>query len=227
MKKSINLIIALSFILGIAQGQKNVYTTTGGEWIFSWADAKQSGVDVDVITRFAPVINIQSQVHLDKSEKLGFFTGLNLRNIGFIWDDPTVPSTRYKARAYTVGVPVGIKFGNMTGMYLFGGYEIELPFNYKEKIFVNEDKQNKEVYWFSNRIPGLYQSLFIGIQTPYGTQLKFKYYMTNFFNKDYTANDGQGGTVQPYAGFDANVFYVSLSFQILKGTSFYYSRDKQ
>ena len=213
--------------MGIAQGQKNVYTTTGGEWIFSWADAKQSSLDVDIITRFSPVINIQSQVHLDKTDKFGFFTGLNLRNIGFIWDDPIVPSTRYKARAYTVGIPVGFKVGNMTGVYLFGGYELELPFNYKEKIFVNEDKEDKEVYWFSNRIPGLYQSLFVGIQTPYGTQLKFKYYMTNFFNKDYTANDGQGGTFKPYAGFDANVFYVSLSFQILKGTSFYYSRSKE
>jgi hypothetical protein len=227
MKKGIKLTIALFFVLEIAQGQKNVYTTTGGEWIFSWADAQQNSLDVDVITRFSPVINIQSQLHIDKSEKLGFITGLNLRNIGFIWDDPIVPSTRYKARAYTLGIPVGFKVGNMTGVYLFGGYELELPFNYKEKIFINEDKEDKEVYWFSNRIPSLYQSVFVGVQTPYGTQLKFKYYMTNFFNKDYTANDGQGGSFQPYAGFDANVFYVSLSFQILKGTNFYYSRDKQ
>ncbi len=227
MKKHINLLFALSFLAGIAHGQKNVYTTTGGEWIFSWADAQQNGLDVDAITRFSPVINLQSQVHMDQTDKFGFFTGLNLRNIGFIWDDPIVPSTRYKARAYTVGIPVGFKVGNMTGIYLFGGYELELPFNYKEKKFVNEDKEDKEVYWFSNRIPGLYQSLFVGIQTPYGTQLKFKYYMTNFFNKDYTANDGQGGTFKPYAGFDANVFYVSLSFQILKGTSFYYSRSKE
>lgn len=226
MKKHINLIFILSFMIGIAQGQKNIYTTTGGEWIFSWADAQQNGLDVDAITRFSPVINLQSQVHMDQTDKFGFFTGLNLRNVGFIWDDPIVPSTRYKARAYTVGVPVGFKVGNMTGIYLFGGYELELPFNYKEKKFVNEDKQDKEVYWFSSRIPSLYQSLFIGIQTPYGTQLKFKYYMTNFFNKDYTANDGQGGTFQPYGGFNANVFYVSLSFQILKGTSFYYSREK-
>ncbi len=40
-------------------------------------------------------------------------------------------------------------------------------------------------------------------------------------------NDGNGGTFKPYADFDANVFYVSLSFQILKGTSFYYIRDKK
>ncbi|MEK6783617.1 MAG: hypothetical protein AABY93_18080 [Bacteroidota bacterium] len=226
MKKHINLLFVLSFIVGIAHGQKDIYTTTGGEWIFSWADAQQQGLDIDVITRFSPVINIQSQVHMDKTDKLGFFTGLNLRNVGFIWEDPVQPETKHKARAYTVGVPVGFKVGDMTGIYLFGGYELELPFNYKEKTFINEEK-DKEVYWFSNRIPGLYQSLFLGVQTPYGTQIKFKYYLTNFFNKSYTANDGNGGTFQPYAGFDANVFYVSLSFQILKGTNFYYSRDKK
>ncbi len=228
MNKSIYTFIALLCLLaGIAHGQKNIYTTTGGEWIFSWADANQQGYDIDVITRFSPVINIQSQVHYDKTDKFGFYTGLNLRNVGFIWNDPVQPETKHKARAYTIGIPVGFKVGDMTGFHLFGGYELELPFNYKEKLFVNEDKVSKEVYWFSNRIPGLYQSVMAGIQTPYGTQIKFKYYLTNFFNKNYTANDGQGGTFKPYDGFDANVFYVSLSFQILKGTSFYYTRDKK
>jgi len=220
------LIAFFSLLTGIANGQKNIYSTTGGEWIFSWADAQQNGTDIDVITRFSPVINIQSQIHYDKSDNLGFFTGLSVRNVGFIWNDPVQPATKHKARAYTIGLPVGIKIGNMTGMHLFGGYEIELPFNYKEKLFVNEEK-SKEVYWFSNRIPTLYQTVFAGIQTPYGAQIKFKYYLTNFFNKGYTANDGNGGTYQPYAGFDANVFYISLSFQILKGTSFYYIRDKK
>jgi len=228
MNKSTYIFVAIFFsLVGVVQGQKNIYTTTGGEWIFSWADANQQGYDIDVITRFSPVINIQSQVHYDKTDNFGLFTGLALRNVGFIWNDPVQPETKRKARAYTIGLPVGFKIGNMTGTYLFGGYEIELPFNYKEKLFVNEDKVSKEVYWFSNRIPGLYQSVMAGIQTPYGTQIKFKYYLTNFFNKNYTANDGSGNTVQPYADFNANVFYVSLSFQILKGTSFYYTRDNK
>jgi hypothetical protein len=228
MNKTIWSLITLFFLIGgTANAQKNVYTTTGGEWIFSWANANQQGYDIDVITRFSPVINIQNQVHYDKTDRFGFFTGFSLRNVGFIWNDPIAPETKHKARAYTVGLPLAVKVGDMTGFYLFGGYELELPFNYKEKLFVNEDKVSKEVYWFSNRIPGLYQSLMAGIQTPYGTQIKFKYYLTNFFNKSYTANNGNGGTFKPYGDFDANVFYVSLSFQILKGTSFYYTRDKK
>lgn len=61
-----------------------------------------------------------------------------------------------------------------------------------------------------------------GIQLPYGATLKFKYYLTNFFNKDFSESDGQGGTTQPYAGSDVNIFYFSLSFGLLKNTSFYY-----
>jgi hypothetical protein len=210
----------------MANGQKNIYTTTGGEWIFSWVDAQQNGLDVDAITRFSPVVNIQSQMHYDVSDRLGFFSGVNLRNVGFIWNDPLQPSTKWKARSYTLGIPIGFKVGDMTGLHLFGGYELELPFNYKEKKFVNEDKVSKNNYWFSNRTPGLYHSLLVGIQTPYGMQVKFKYYLTNFFNKSYAANDGSGNIVYPYQNFEANVFYVSLSFQVLKGTSFYYSREK-
>lgn len=215
-------------LTGIANGQKNIYSTTGGEWIFSWANAEQNGADVDVITRFSPVINIQSQLHYDKTDRLGFFTGLSLRNVGFIWNDPVQPATKHKARVYNIGVPVGFKVGDMTGIYVFGGYELELPFNYKEKIFVNEDK-TKEVYWFTDRVPTIYNSLFVGVQTPYGTQIKFKYYLNNFFNENYAANDGSGGIYYPYkTDFpNANVFYISLSFQILKGTNFYYSRDKK
>lgn len=66
--------------------------------------------------------------------------------------------------------------------------------------------------------PTFYHTLFIGVGLVEGTQLKFKYYLTNWFNKNYTDATG----AQPYANFDANVFYLSLSFQILRGRHFYY-----
>jgi hypothetical protein len=159
---------------------------------------------------------------MDVKENVGFFTGFNIRNVGFIYDDPSATKTRYKERTYTMGIPVAIKLGNMTGYNIFGGYELEIPFNFKEKKFVNEDKVDKSSSWFSSKTPGIYNSLFVGIQTPYGTQLKFKYYMTNFFNKNYSAIDGAGNIVYPYQNFDANVFYISLSVQILKGSRLTY-----
>jgi hypothetical protein len=207
--------------------QKKTYTTTGGEWIFSWASANQNGIDVNSITRFSAFLNLQSQVHFDRSDHFGFFTGLSLRNVGFIWDDPTVPNQRWKARVYTIGIPLAVKVGNMNGGFLFGGYELEFPINFKYKRFLNEDKQEKDSYWFTARTPSLYNTVFVGFQTRQGTQVKFKYYLNNFFNKSYSANDGTGNIVYPYQNFDANVFYVSLSFQILKGTSFYYTSKNQ
>ncbi len=206
--------------------QKKAYTTSGGEIIFSWAEASQGGFDADVITRFSPVLNIQIQAHRDFGSQFGLFSGVNIRNVGYIWDDPTAVNTRYKARSYTLGIPLALKLGKMNGFFLFGGYEIEFPFNYKEKKFVNEDKVEKNTSWFSNKTPTLYNTFFAGIQTPFGTQIKFKYYVTNFFNKGYTAQDSNGNSYHPYESLEANVFYVSLSFQFMKGKHYYYKVEK-
>jgi len=220
------LVIFLVLLLGFSLqalsqdklSSKKAYTTTGGEIIFSWADLKVGGVDASTITRFSPVFNFQNQLHKNMNDHLGFFTGISVRNVGFIYYDPTTVNTKYKARNYTVGIPLAVKAGNMNGYCLFGGYELEIPFNYKEKKFVNEDKVSKSSSWFSNRTPGLYQALFVGIQTPFGSQIKFKYYLTNFFNKNYAAVDASGAKVFPYQNLDVNVFYISLSVQIFRGT---------
>ena len=217
------ILLIIGMTVGMVHAQatkepKKWYSTSGGELIFSWADASKDGADATVITRFSPVLNIQYQAHYDMSNHFGFFTGLSIRNVGFIYDLPYEESTRYKARAYTIGIPVALKLGEMNGVHLFGGYEFEVPFNFKTKKFVNEDKVEKISDWFSDKTPGFYNTVFLGIQGPSGVQMKFKYYLTNFFNKDYKEADG----TMPYAGFDANVFYFSLSFQILNGTHFYY-----
>ncbi len=223
--KKITLLLLFAVISTVLFAQKRAYTTTGGEWIFSWANANWNGADVNSITRFSAFLNLQSQLHFDQSEKHGFMTGLSLRNVGFIYDDPAVPKQRWKARAYTIGIPIGIKVGNMNGGFVFGGYEIEFPINFKYKQFLNDDKIDKNNYWFSSRTPALYNTLFFGFQTKYGTQIKFKYYLTNFFNKSYAENDGTGKLIYPYQNFDANVFYVSISFQILKGLKLYNYKD--
>jgi hypothetical protein len=230
-KTSISLIVFFLLVfsnVSLSYGQdekrerKNVYSTSGGEFIFSWADVTVDGKDATVITRFSPVFNGQWQLHMDMGQHFGLVTGVSIRNVGLIYDDPTKINTRFKARTYTAGIPLGLKIGNMSALHLFGGYEIEFPFNYKEKAFVNDSKEEKNTDWFSSKTPSVYQSFFAGFQTPYGAQLKFKYYITNFFNKDYVGNDGNGNAYKPYEKIDANVFYVSLSIQILNGTHFYY-----
>ena len=100
----------------LAQDDK-LYSTTSGELIFSFASINDAGDEDGGIMRFSPVINIQNWLNYDKSEKLGFFTGLSVRNVGFIYDvDET---TRIKYRTYNVGIPVGVKIGNLSDKFLF------------------------------------------------------------------------------------------------------------
>lgn len=219
------LLFVFTSLITLGQDKKKVYTTSSGEMIFSFASIAANGNEEGSVLRFSPVINIQNWVNFDKADNFGFFTGLSVRNVGVIFDVPGQPNTRVKARTYNVGVPVGVKLGNLDGLFFFAGYELELPLNYKEKIFVNEEKQEKRNIWFSNRVPTINHSLMAGVQMPFGATLKFKYYLTNFYNKNYTENDGQGNIIKPYENLDVNVFYVSLSFGLLKNTDFYYGRD--
>lgn len=220
MKLLSSAILLLLASTSFAQDHK-VYSTTSGELIFSFADINASGSSQGSILRFSPVFNFQNWVNIDKSDHLGFFTGLSVRNVGFITDESS--TVRKKYRTYNLGLPIGIKIGNLSDRFLFFGYEIELPFHYKEKTFVNEDKTDKINVWFSDRTPTFTHSLMAGFQLPYGATIKFKYYLTNFFNKSFQADDGSGNITQPFANADVNVFYFSLNFGLLKNTGFYYN----
>ena len=190
----------------------DLYVTSGLEFIFS-----KGGTDNDGPVRWSPVFNIQFNLNKDINNLLGVYTGLAIRNIGFIWDDPNNTDVRYKFRSYNLGIPVGLKIGNRNGLMLFGGYEFELPIHYKEKMFVDEKKE-KFTILFSDRVNPIQHSVFAGIQLFSGTTIKFKYYLSDFHNKTYTDSTG----AQPYANLNSNIFYVSLNFNLFKNAEFYY-----
>ncbi len=215
MKKS-SLILLTLVLLGVgavkAQDQQ-VYTTSSIEYLFSWSNASNNGQDLTGPVRFAPVFNFQNAINKDFSEKAGLFLGLSLSNVGFIYDvDAT---TRKKVRSYNLGIPVGIKIGDMNGAYFFAGYSVEFPLNYKEKTFVNESK-TKFDKWFSGRTP-IQQYVMAGVQLPYGAIIKFRYYFTDFYDKGYTETTGQ-----PYQNFSGNAYVLSLGVTLFKGTEFVY-----
>src|SRR5688572_13786270 len=91
------------------------YFTSGGEVIFSFADVEQNGNNYSSTMRFAPVFNLQAIVNKDMSEKFGLFTGLAVRNVGYITKDYIDPSNnlnyKKKFRSYNLGLPIGIKVG--------------------------------------------------------------------------------------------------------------------
>lgn len=225
MKKIYSLIIFCTLFAVSAFSQSKPYVTSGFEIIFSEATISDANnPDATSTLRFAPIINPQSMLNQDLSKNIGVFTGLAIRNVGYIYDDYstvlpegiTTPIKK-KFRTYNVGIPVGIKLGDLNGLFFYGGYEIEFPFVFKEKTFNTAgEKTNTDSYWFSDRPENIQQSWMVGIQMPYGLNLKFKYYFTEFHNQNFEANG-----VKPYAGLNSKIWYISLTTNLFKNAEFY------
>ena len=210
-----NLILSIALLFSItASAQTKSYFSHSGEMIFSFAKVKYNGKEESSNLRWSPVFNAQLLHNYDLTQHFGVFYGLNIKNVGFIFDIPN-SDTMMKFRTYNLGVPVGIKLGNVNGTFLYGGYEIEFPFHYKEKLFVDDDKKDVNSYWFSNRVNTMMQGPFVGINFKGGLNLKFKYYNTAFFNKNYSETVN-GAEVKPYQNLEANVFYFSIDFNVFK-----------
>ena len=225
MNNDLKAIVLAILILtaSIGNAQERVYSTSGWEFIFSGASINDNGTELSSVTRFTLVVNLQSYLNIDMSDNFGLYTGMAVRNVGFIYDVPNT-GQRKKIRTYNFGIPFGFKVGNLNGTFLYGGYEIEFPFNYRERTFENEVKTEKFSVWFSDRTPVAYHTVIVGVQLPYGANFKFKYYLNNYLNQDYSETDSNGISTMPFQGFDVNVFYVSLSFNIFQNTDLYHSK---
>jgi hypothetical protein len=221
MKQKAILTIAFVLLAIPSFSQLDTYTTTGLEIIFSLADIEDNGADQSSILRFAPVINIETMLNADMSDRFGLFTGLGIRNVGYIYGHYTDPEDganyKKKFRSYNIGIPFGVKIGNLDNLFLYGGYEVELAWLYKEKTFEGGDKIGKITGWFSSRQELFQHGFLVGVQFPYGTNLKFKYYLSGFHNQDYVNASG----FKPYEGLNANVFYFSLNVLMFRNLEFY------
>ncbi|MBL7940298.1 MAG: hypothetical protein JNL43_13130 [Flavobacteriales bacterium] len=191
------------------------YFSSGGETIFSMPILDVGGSDQGSIVRFSPFFNAQGMVNYDLSKSFGLFTGLSIRNQGFIYQVPDT-SLRFKFRTYNLGVPVGFKVGTMNHTLVFLGYQLEVPINYKEKRFENEKKEEKFNVWFSDRTEKIFHSVFIGFQGPGSSVLTVRYYLNNFHNKNYT-EEKDGITYKPYDGLNANILAISAGFRVFDG----------
>lgn len=214
MKKLI-AVAAMALTLSSVNAQ-GWYSTTGSETIFSLPMFTDSGQGGGVL-RFAPVFNVQFMMNNDFSQSAGVYTGLALRNVGFIADDPSIANRRRKFRTYNLGIPLGLKLGKMNGMLVYVGADFEYAFNYKEKVFESGSKTGKSVTWFGNQHRQFITAGHVGFQFDKGFNLKFKYYLQGFFNPDHP------NYASEYERFQSNVFYISLNSNLFKGTKFTYS----
>jgi hypothetical protein len=209
-------LMAVTVSLAAAQESTGrTYLSGGSEFAFSAPILDVNGSDQGAVIRFAPMVNVQQTVNKDLSDNFGLFLGLSVNNVGFIYDSPDSTNYRFKYRTYNLGLPVGFKVGTMDGGLFFAGYSVEWAFNYKEKRFLNENKEDKFVVWGSDRVIPFQQAVMAGFQLGNGSTLKVKYYFTNFHNKDYVATQ-DGVQYKPYDGLNANVLTVSLGFALFK-----------
>jgi hypothetical protein len=179
-----------------------------------------NGTDGKTIMRWAPVLNLQGFLNYDINDNFGLYTGLAVRNVGYIMDnyvDREEHTVKKKFRTYNIGIPVGLKVGHLKKFFVYAGYDFEFPFHYKEKTFKDESKTKNVATFFSKRVEQFQHGVVAGIQFKYGFNLKFKYYFSEFHNQDYPESDDY----QPYAGLKSNVLYISLNFNIFRNTDFF------
>jgi len=218
-----------------------IYDVTTWEMIFSssnvqFTDAFTSRYKKAEVTntnvRYTIFFHLGEYWNFDFGNHVGFYTGIGVRNVGLISDErlpDLVGSDQlidYKIirRLYTAGVPVAFKLGSFSdNIYFYAGGEYELVLNYKEKYWTGTQSRTgsttKYNKWFGNQTAPLLPSVFAGVQLPGGVNIKFKYYLNDFLNNNFTKGDNTF-VGQPYNISDltrykkSQVFYISLSWQI-------------
>ena len=153
--------------------------------------------------------NIGATFNFNLSPHFGIYTGVDIKNVGYIEQDN---GYTLKRRTYNVGVPLGIKIGNMANDKgkLFLGAGVDAPINYNEKYYHDRDNKKRINEWFSDRTPSLMPYVFLGATFDHGVSIKLQYYPNNFLNKNYTDNLDN----TPYAGTDVNLVLLSIGFNI-------------
>ena len=159
------------------------------------------------IIRFTYMVNFGFTFNFNFSKHLGLYTGIDLKNVGYIEQDNGFSDKR---RVYNVGAPLGIKIGNMSdkGSYLFLGGGLDVVLNYQEKYFSDRNNKTRINEWWSDRTPRTMPYLFAGISFNHHITVKAQYYPNNFLNTDY--RDASGVAI--YSGTDVHLILLSVGF---------------
>lgn len=208
-------LLLLTFFLGLGLSlhaqettTKSWYTVATSETILSWGSVEATGLQTSNIARFSPVFNFGTQFHKDFSEKSGFYTGFMVRNVGIITD--LSDSVRVKQRVYTLGIPVALKFGDMNGNLAAIGIDNEFAINYKQKVYLNDEKSKSNI-WFSDRTKIYLPSVFFEVKSKMGNYIRFKYYLTDFLEQDNQKVNVEGVSYTPT---QSTMMYVSVGYAI-------------
>lgn len=202
---------------------KKLYFETGGELLFQFNDVQSDSSSINSPLRFTAFFHFSRDVHYNFSNNIGLVSGIAVRNIGTITDEK-IKDVNYKIirRAYTLGVPLAVKLGSFKDhFFVFGGMEYEMVFHYKQKYWQGttnrQGTKTKYNEWFGDQTPRFMPSFFAGVQLPGGVNLKFKMYLNDFYNHDYTGEfrTDVDNTVNDLSRYkQSQLYYVSLSFHL-------------
>lgn len=228
------LLCLLLLTLNYANAQTKTYTVTSGELLFQSADIQLTEVaeanpNIELVgnpLRFTCFFHLGQYVHMDFNNSLGFYTGMAVRNVGFISDerlnitgdgDPeNLQDYKIIRRSYTLGLPLILKLGSFkNNTYVFAGAEYELVFAYKEKYWKSHSRtgsKTKRTQWFPAQAPTFIPSALAGVQFPGGFNVKLKYYLDNFIDNSYTNPSDPVFDLTRYK--TTQVMYISVSWQI-------------
>jgi hypothetical protein len=178
------------------------------ELIFSFGEVNSYGSTPNNIVRFTAFLNMQSQKHYNFSNHIGMYTGIGVRNVGFInrFPVPGEAEATVKQRAYSIGVPLALKLGGLeNGNYLALGAEAEFMFHYKEKILQGS------LSWFSTDVTQFNPSVFADLRFHNGTFFRVRYYLENFLsNHDMNFVLPESGTTMAYKPEKSTLWYISI-----------------
>jgi hypothetical protein len=157
--------------------------------------------------RFTYLVNLGLTFNFNISPTVGIYTGIDMKNIGYIEQDNGYSTKR---RSYNAGVPLGFKIGDMSrrGSYFLFGGGLDAPFNYNEKTFNDRNNKVRINEWNSNRTPGIMPYVFAGGCFNHGISVKVQYYPNNFLNSTFVDDYGN----RPYQGTEVHLILLSVGF---------------
>ncbi len=213
MKK--NILILLTTMLAVSvsaqETPKKNYILNASELIFSSGEVKDGDMKIDPVVRFSGFFHFQTQAHFDFSKFAGVYTGIGVRNVGFI--NKLNDSVRVKQRSYSLGIPFAFKLGDMNEKVWFAaGAEAELMFAYKQKVFYGGQKF-KNYKWFSDKVNLFNPSVFAEIKFRKGGYIRAKYYLKDFLQKD-KQDIRLFGVPYEFSPEESKLFYLSIGSAI-------------
>lgn len=166
--------------------KKKVTLTSGVESnLLQLAQVKLGSYSFQTVPRYTYFFNTATDINFEVSKHIKPFTGITLRNIGFIVKGVDT-TARVKNRVYTLGAPLGLKFylSKKNKCILKVGADLSLAMDYKWKTFDSQSKRatkKKDHEFFSKDVSSLFYSVFAGISYK-GFSVSGNYYLNNFYS---------------------------------------------